>query len=187
MYEWLRSNCKRDRPYINKTRSVPVAYCDGDRERVPNSQTREWTTIFPRNTPTAFHKTVIMYFFLTLRSAPLLHTPPYAPVFPPYAHVSHDSILWHSFCISLRKWFLKTNCQTLFKAKYWIIFFVTFRHMGKLAINTRCFACRLMSYGVMHDIPVKFQLCILKLRRHAEWTFFEWLTLYSRLIWRTVE
>ena len=105
--------------------------CDGDRERVPNSQTREWTTIFPRNTPTSFHKTVILYFFLTLDRRPFctpLPTPLYSlptPMYPMIPSCGTRSVS-HS-----EKWFLKTNCQTRFKAKYWIIFFVTFRHMGK--------------------------------------------------------
>ena len=40
--------------------------CDGDREMAPNTETRQWTTIFLRNTPASFLKTVILYFFLVL-------------------------------------------------------------------------------------------------------------------------
>ena len=38
------------------------------------------------------------------------------------------------------------------------------------------------------DVPIKFQLCILKtVQMHVEFTFSEWLTLYSWPFWSTVE
>ena len=44
-----------------------------------------------------------------------------------------------------------------------------------------------LSRGVV-DVPVKFQLLILKtVRMHVEFTFFKWLTLYSQAPWGAVE
>ena len=67
-------------------------------------QTRQYTTILLRYTSTLFNKTVILYFFLTLSTPPLIQrlgrlSPMHTP---PYASVSHDSILWHSCCMSSR-------------------------------------------------------------------------------------
>jgi hypothetical protein len=43
--------------------------------------------------------------------------------------------------------------------------------------------CPMDWHGVF-DIPVNFELCILKtMQRHVEFEFFEWLTLYSRSLW----